>query len=374
MHIGFEAKRFFSNFTGLGNYARFVISALSEHAPRNTYYLYSPKIKPHPEYDAILQRENIKTIGPAGLYRMAPSLWRSFGVSQGASLRALDIFHGLSQELPAGLPTRIRKVVTVHDLIFLRFPEYYNPIDVAIYKTKVKSACRRADRVIAISQQTASDLTTFLQIDPQKISVIYQGCHPTFSKVFDVNQRQAVLKKYELPDRYILNVGTIEPRKNVLLAVRALPLLEDKLVKLVIVGRATKYKEEILRAATSLNVLARIIFLHGVSFSDLPSIYQNASVFVYPSLFEGFGIPLVEAIVSRIPVISSTGSCFQEAAGPYSSYVDPSDAEALAKAMNKLLQDKQYRDSVTTNSAEYIKRFDPSTIAGDLGRVYADLL
>jgi glycosyltransferase involved in cell wall biosynthesis len=371
MHVGFEAKRFFTNFTGLGNYSRFVVGALSDFAPENIYTLFSPKIRSNPEYDKLLSRSNIRTIGPSGLYKAFPGLWRSFGVSQTAEVKQLDIYHGLSQELPAGLPVSVRKIVTVHDLIFLRYPEYYNPVDVAIYKAKVNSACGGADRIIAISNQTKNDLVEFSGINPAKISVVYQGCHPIFKAKATEQKRLEIRSKYNLPDNYILNVGTIERRKNLKLLVEALPLLTSDLKpKVVIVGRATKYKEEVLRVANQLGVASQLFFLHDVSFVDLPGIYQLADVFVYPSVFEGFGIPLVEAIESGVPVISSTGSCFMEAAGPDSLYANPADKRELAQHLQTALTDTAARQRMVNGSLAYIQKFHPEEIARDLIREY----
>jgi glycosyltransferase involved in cell wall biosynthesis len=372
MRVGFEAKRFFTNFTGLGNYSRFVVSALSEFAPAGRYTLYSPKIKSHPEYDSILSRENVEVEGPAGLYKALPSLWRSYGVSNAASVRDLDVFHGLSQELPTGLPSKVKKVVTVHDLIFLRYPRFYNPVDVAIYRAKVKSACRRADKIIAISEQTADDLYAFLQTDKNKISVVYQGSHPNFKHEVAWQQKQVIRKKYNLPENFILNVGTIEDRKNVALLVKALSILPKELRrKVVIVGRPTKYKEMVVKTANECGVADQIVFIHNVSFVDLPAIYQSADVFVYPSKFEGFGIPLIEAIESKVPVISSTGSCFKEAAGPASLYGDPSDSASLAQHLQAVLTNSTLRNEMITASSTYIRKFEPQVIAQDLIRTYS---
>lgn len=375
MHVGFEAKRFFNNFTGLGNYTRFVVSALSTRHPENTYTLFSPRIRRHPEYNAILDSPNVEAIGPKGIYSLLPSLWRSFGISQTAEAARLDVFHGLSQELPVGLPRRVRKVVTIHDLIFLRYPQYYNPLDVKIYRAKAASACRRADRVIAISHQTAEDIHSFLGTSRNKISVVYQGCHPSFREKASAQTRVEVRKKYDLPERFILNVGTIEERKNLALLVEALSAVGQEIpVKLVVVGKPTKYKDDVLVKARTLNVENQIRFLHNVSFEDLPAIYQMAEVFVYPSRFEGFGIPLVEAIESGIPVISSTGSCFREAAGPHSLYADPSDSAQLAGHIQTVLTNTKVREQMTTGSTLFVRRFEPSVIADELMREYSLLM
>lgn len=375
MQVGFEAKRLFTNFTGLGNYSRFVVSALSEFVPENTYTLYSPEIRSHPEVVTILARPNVKTIGPTGGFKFFKSLWRSWGVSHNPSISALNIFHGLSQELPSGLPTYIKKIVTVHDLIFIRYPKFYNPIDVIIYTEKVKSACRAADKVIAISQQTADDLVEFINVDRSKIQVVYQGCHPIFKRKFSAEEKASVSAKYNLPAQYILNIGTIEKRKNVKLLIEALPLISPHTkIPVVIVGRSTHYKDEVLHRAKELKVSDQLIFIHNASFQDLPGIYQQADIFVYPSLFEGFGIPLVEAVESEVPVISSRGSCFREAAGPDSVYVDSTNKEELAFQIERILSDDNIKQRMIKKASNYIQQFQPEMIAKNLNSLYRQVV
>jgi len=374
MRVGFEAKRLFTNFTGLGNYARFVVGALSEFIPQDHYTLYTPRVRSHPEIDPIVARPNVEVISPTGAYRLFKGLWRSWGVSRDESIDTLSVYHGLSQELPGGLPKHVRRVVTVHDLIYIRYPQFYKPIDVAIYKAKVRAACRTADRIIAISKQTAEDLIEYIKVDPDKIDVVYQGCHPIFKRQVSTEEKAQVRAKYKLPENYILNVGTIEPRKNVSLLVKALALLpKESRVPVVLVGRATAYKEEIVQTAHVLGVSDDVIFIHGASFQDFPAIYQSARVFVYPSLFEGFGIPLVEAIESGIPVVTSIGSCFQEAAGPDALYADPASAGELAQHLERVLEDQSLRGQMISKSKEYIAQFEPELIARDLQSVYKSL-
>jgi glycosyltransferase involved in cell wall biosynthesis len=371
--VGFDAKRFFNNFTGLGNYSRFVISALSQHVAQHEYFLYSPKIKSHPEFNSILSRPNVRVITPPSAYRflLATSVWRTWGISKEKSVRNLNVYHGLSQELPANLPANIKKIVTVHDLIFIRYPQLYKPIDVAIYKTKVMAACDQADKILAISEQTKQDVIDFLKIDPSKIEVVYQGCHPNFKRKFSEEQIRDVKTTYHLPENYVLNVGTIEARKNVLLLVKALSLLpQDLKIPLVIVGRSTVYKDKIIHEARRLGISEQIIFLHGVSFTDLPAIYQGAQVFVYPSLFEGFGIPIVEALESSVPVIASTGSCLSEAGGSYSIYVNPNDEAELAHWLSRVLSDVSLRKQMISKGKKYIEQFESEVIAQKLIDIY----
>jgi len=376
MNIGFEAKRLFTNRTGLGNYSRFVVNALSLHHPANNYLLYTPKGLPHKDAKNIVGRPNVEVITPGGVYSLTfgTSIWRTWGMSQHASIANLDIFHGLSHELPMGLPRRIKTVVTVHDLIFFRYPEFYNPIDVLIYKFKLVRACRMADKIIAVSSQTANDLIDFVQVDPLKVEIIGQGCHANFKRRFSAAELSQVKVKYKLPSNYILNVGTIERRKNLLVMVRALSgFSKESRVPLVVIGKKTEYFKEVVEEARSLNVLHSIQFLENVPFEDFPGIYQGADVFVYPSLFEGFGIPLLEAIECQVPVIASQGSCFKEVAGPSSIYVDPMDAEELKSQLCAVLENSDLSSKMITDSTAYVRKFQPDVISANLISVYEAL-
>lgn len=371
MNIGFDAKRLFNNFTGLGNYSRFVVEALIKNFPEHTYTLFSPKVRRHPDTDFFFNKPDVNIITPSETtvkFKLG-SLWRTFGISGAVKKHKVQLYHGLSHELPRALPYGVKKVVTIHDLIFYRYPQFYNPIDVAIYKSKVKHATHVADHIVAISEQTRQDVIEFLKIDPAKVSVVYQGCHQNFKRELASQDLEEVKKKYGLPSKYILNVGTIEPRKNALLIVKALGQIDQK-VKLVIVGRPTSYLDEVQKYVQDKKLMKRVLFIHKADFADLPAIYSMADVFVYPSLFEGFGIPLVEAITCKVPVITSTGSCFREAAGPSAVYVDTSDHQTLALEINQIVDNPQVRTMMVSESLEYIRKFEPEVIANDMMRVY----
>jgi glycosyltransferase involved in cell wall biosynthesis len=376
MNIGFEAKRFFTNKTGLGNYNRFIVDALSVFQPQHTYRLYTPRTSSNPEALEIGKNKNIEVVTPSNFFKLTKitSIWRSWAVTLDASMKDLNIFHGLSQELPAGLPSHIKKIVTVHDLIFYRYPEFYNPIDVRIYKYKLSESCKRADLIIAISEQTANDLVDFLKIDREKIKVVYQGCHPNFRREITSQEVEGVRLKYNLPEKFLLNVGTIEVRKNLLVLVRALASLPKHVqLPLVVVGKPTAYLNTVLAEAKKLGVFDKMILLHHASFTDFPAIYRAASIFIYPSLFEGFGIPLVEAMECGVPVITSKGSCFSEAAGPSSLYVNPQDADDLASQIFNILTDQHLCERMVSESFAFVTRFRPHVIAGELDKLYQNL-
>lgn len=375
MRIGFDAKRLFNNFTGLGNYSRFILNALSETYPENEYLLYAPKLRSHPEVDSLLQKSSIKIHEPSKVttsLRLG-SFWRSYNLGNVAANDDVQVFHGLSNELPLTKPKQLKSVVTVHDLIFKRFPEFYKPIDIKIYDWKLRNACQSADKIIAISKQTSDDLIEFLGIDPTKIEVVYQGCHPNFKKVYSLNQLGEVRIRYKLPKEFILNVGTIESRKNVLFLLQALKYSKHDL-PVVIVGRATSYMKQLTDYIADNGLDKRVLFIHNAVFTDLPAIYQLAKVFVYPSLFEGFGIPIVEAISCGVPVITSSGSCFAESGGPDCMYVDSENPEELTETLNAILSDETIARRMKEKSKTYIERFEPAVIAPALMKVYKEIL
>lgn len=184
-------------------------------------------------------------------------------------------------------------MVTIHDLIFLRHPEYYHWIDTKLYAWKFRKTLQEADRIIAISERTKQDIMELGNVSEERIRLIYQSCAPRFSSTFSEAEKQQVRSYYDLPERFVLNVGTIERRKNLLLAAKALELLPSD-IHLVAVGRQTQYAQELPQNN-------RIHLLSGVPDTDLAIIYSLAEAFVYPSRYEGFGIPIIEAIAAGLP-------------------------------------------------------------------------
>ncbi|RWY57412.1 glycosyltransferase family 4 protein [Mucilaginibacter gilvus] len=372
MKIGYDAKRAFLNNTGLGNFSRWLIKTTAAHYPENTYLLYTPKLKPNKWRDFFADFTNIKTITPAGKYLTA--LWRSKGVVSNLKRDGIDIYHGLSYELPLGIGhTGIKTVVSIHDLIFLRFPQYYGWINRLIYTAKTKRACKTADRIIAISERTKQDLIELLNIDENKIDVVYQGCAPEFGIERSSEEKAAVKQKYSLPGRFMLNVGTIEQRKNLMLLAKALPYLKTA-IPVVVVGKATAYLDEVKVFLTANNLTDQMQFRHKVSFDDLPAVYQSAELFVYPSRYEGFGIPILEALVSSVPVIAATGSCLEEAGGEFSRYIGPDDEKALAKQIDDVLSNDATRQLMIKKGLIYAQRFQDRNLAAQLMNIYKQVI
>lgn len=374
MKIGFDAKRAIANFSGLGNYSRFIIDILQKEEPENHYFLFYPQKKKNIRFSGLLKHPKTMGITPSGFWEKMPSLWRSYGINKSIAENGIEIFHGLSNELPLNISkTGIKTVVTIHDLIFLRYPDYYHFIDRQIYNFKFSYACRIADKIIAISECTKRDIIHFYGIEEEKIEVVYQGCDNDFSIIKSEQEKKAISKKYALPPTYLLSVGTIEERKNLILTVKALESLPEN-IHLVAIGKSTPYAEKIKKYISGKNIAKRVHFYHQVPFNELASFYQMASVFVYPSFFEGFGIPIIEALHSGIPVIGAKGSCLEEAGGPSSIYIDPLNEKELAEAINNILTNKEQAEEMIKNGKEYVKRFDDKIIAQQLAHIYHDLL
>ena len=366
MRIGYDAKRYFFNKSGLGNYSRDLIRILSNYYPQNDYILYSPKAPKDPQ----LARK--AKLPQTAIDKLLRHYWRAKRVSRDLQIDKIDIYHGLSGEIPRDLyKTPIKSVVTMHDLIFLRYPELYKPADRFLYKKKFKYAAEHADQIIAISDQTKRDLMEFLQVPSSKIETIYQGCHPAFKLEKSATQLAEVQQKYKLPQDFVLNVGTIEPRKNAFQIVKA---IEHTSIPLVIIGKETTYTAEIKKYIAAKNLQDKVLFRKVEGMEDLATIYKLAKVFVYPSTFEGFGIPIIEALYSGTPVVTTNSGVFPEAAGPFSYYVNPQDTEEIAYAIQSILDSTQMQQEMAVKGLEYVQRFNDEKLAMQWMDCYQNLL
>jgi len=372
MHIGFDAKRFFQNTTGLGNYARSTVLGLAEHFPEHRYTLYTARLAG--AFCTLPAAAVIQVQEACPLGRAFPALWRSLGIPRAARRGKLDIYHGLSHELPlTNFAPTTRTVVSMHDLLFLTHPHLYPWVDRKLYALKYKKSCQRADLIVAISEKTADDVHELFGIARQRIRVVYQSCAPAFSVPICEEEAGRLRRVHALPEKYVLFVGSLIPRKGAqtLLAAMAELSAADR-PGLVIVGKGPL--EAALRdQASMLGLGPQVRFLGQVPAADLPGLYQLARVFAYPSVGEGFGIPILEALNSRVPVITSTGSCFAEPGGDAALYTTPGDVPELARALATVLGDQDLRRDMVARGALHAQNFHLSRTSASLMRVYAEL-
>ena len=372
MKIAFDAKRAFRNSSGLGNYSRNVIRQLCEYYPENEYFLFTPSQSSiEPGFPPA--KTQVET-PPGSAARAFAGFWRSYGMVRQIRNLKPDIFHGLSNELPFNIKSSgTKSIVTIHDLIFIRFPHLYKPVDRFIYQKKFLKAVENANLVIAASEQTRKDIIHFFNAPDEKIKVVYQSGNPIFNQMHSKEEIRATLQKYDLPGEYILCVGTLEERKNQLQIIKALHQGNID-IPLVLAGRVHKKYSKELYDYIATNNVENIFFLNRFPTAELPALYQGASLFVYPSSFEGFGIPVLEAIQSGIPVIAGAGHCLEETGGPGSVYVNPNDIESFSEIIKNTLQNSELRKSMISTGKKHSLKFLPEVTVKNLMEVYESIL
>jgi glycosyltransferase involved in cell wall biosynthesis len=375
MDIGFDAKRLFCNFTGLGNYSRTLLRNLSTYYPESQYHLYTPYIRHSSDTIPFLNEQYFKIHMPRGRFK---NLWRSWKVIHDIQDNGNQLYHGLSHELPFQIKkTGTRTVVSIHDLIFKIYPDTYSAIDRKIYDLKFGYACRNADRIIAISQSTRNDIVKLYNIDPDKIDVIYQASNPLYYEDKDPSENELVRQHYKVPRSFMLYVGSIEKRKNLKTLIQAMALVPSDLrLPLVVVGRGGRYKKECENLALAQGLEKQVIWINYLWENDhLKSLYQMATAFVYPSVYEGFGLPVTEALLSRTPVITSNVSSLPEAGGPASLYVDPLSPAEISNALQQILSSESLRKKMKEEGHQYAKKmFHAETVTAQVMQCYQKIL
>ncbi|GLR16854.1 glycosyltransferase family 4 protein [Portibacter lacus] len=361
MKIAFDAKRLFFNSTGLGNYSRSLVREISELNSENEILLFSPKVENTEFVDFLSDRYDIVTSD-------GKKLWRYSRMVKDLKEIQPDIYHGLSNELPLGIEKlkHTKSIVTIHDLIFMRFPQYYPKVDRIFYKEKFQRACQKADHIIAVSEATKLDIIDFFSIPEQKISVIYQSCAPIFYE-------DSIVSNQRVDRPFFLFVSSITERKNLKLIIEALAGFSKKeRAKLVVVGDGGKYKKEMLDLILRLKLKDDVEFKGHIDNKDLKELYRKAVATIYPSFCEGFGIPIIESLMSGTPVITSNLSAMPEAASGLGKLIDPYNVEALIAAMWHYLDEKE---SVSEEDIAFIKmKFNPKKLASQVLGTYNFIL
>jgi glycosyltransferase involved in cell wall biosynthesis len=362
MNIGIDSKRIFFNHSGLGNYSRRFYHALARNLTDDKFFLYSPKpVAGSNPYLAEVIIQNSKIVFPEGIGNklFGGALWRSMLINNQLAKDKVGIFYGLSNEIPFGRQhAGLIKVVIIHDLIFIRYPNLYPAIDRAIYRKKTVYACKNADHIIAASEQTKRDIINFYHVAPEKISVIYPGTDPSFYADTCTDSREF----FSTGRKYIISIGAITPRKNLLKTVQAFHLVKDKFnLDLVVIGTATglgkSYLQTIMKFIDDNGLAGRVHFLGNVPYKYVPDLCRKAELMIYPSQFEGFGMPIVEGLFSRIPVITSKGGCFPEAGGDGAVYVDPDDFEEIADVVSELMESETMRKELISKGLHHVEKF-----------------
>jgi len=366
MNIAYDAKRVFHNSTGLGNYSRTLLTNLATMYSEHEYYLCTPELSDHPfalNYCEVPYRHIIPAKNTPGAW------WRSLGIAKDLAKNNIQIFHGLSNELPAGLAARnIPSVVSMHDLLFMDFPGDYKWMDRQIYRHKFSKACERANKVIAISNATKDKLVNYFKVKEEKIEVVYQAVNPFYASESPQVLKTTVRAKWDIREEFILFVSALSPRKNIMGLLKALQTMK-KPPLLIAVGYGNPKKAKEFARKNRIPV----IFTGSISNAELRALYQQAKMFVYPSLGEGFGIPIVEAMMSRTPIITSNISSMPEVAGHAAILVDPNDPENIATAIRQLFDNEALCNDLINAGMEQMKKFSYEECTAPVMRIYEEL-
>ncbi|MFI3262565.1 MAG: glycosyltransferase family 1 protein [Rikenellaceae bacterium] len=374
MRIGFDAYCAFLNVSGLGNYSRMTIDILARHyAIGYKYFLMSG-------FDAnesgFVIPEGIEVVTPTGMIgNVSPYVWRNFMMAGDLRLKKIDLFHGLTNFLPADVRRGgAKSVVTIHDIAFLKYPNLYSAFDRYMLNKRYKFSCHYSDIIIATSQQTKEDIMENYNVSSERIEVVGQACCPIFKKSYSEDKFEKIKSKYNLPERFLLSVGTLEERKNLTITLHAMASGKFDDLHLVACGKYTDYAETLMTYARELKIADRIHFIQNIHFYDLPIVYQCAEALVYMSLYEGFGLPILEAFDAGTPVITSNQGVLKETGGDACLFVGPHDLEGMVDAIESVTTDESVRNILIDKGKKRSLLYDGKKIADDIFSVYNKLM
>lgn len=351
---------------GLGRYASMLVEGLG-HRPE-------VKLK-------AIHRARAR-LPPFGLEELVPRKAEALSMRVGAwyiglpaALRGadLDIVHNPFQ-MPTLFRFQQRSVITVHDIIPFLHPEVHTAKTVLSQRALLPRSLMSADRIIAISQNTKRDLVRLMRVPEDKVEVIHPAYSPSLKRAGE-EETEAFLKAQGITPPYFLYVGTMEPRKNVGGILRALSILrkQGREARLVLVGKKGWHYDSIFADIDALGLASSVRYLGHVDEAGLSCLYSGATAFVYPSLYEGFGLPPVEAMVCGTPAIVSDVSSLPEAVGDAGLQVDPGSADALAEAMRSMLEDERLRQELVGKGLSWSTRFTAERLAEETLRLYQRL-
>jgi glycosyltransferase involved in cell wall biosynthesis len=366
LKIAFDARTLLAPRTGIGRYLDGYLKALLRYHPQNEYYLCIHKKITALPYPA-------KTITSS--YNLPEEIWEHFCLSGLCRANHINILHSPQEGGPIS-SKKFRWLATIHDLIPLRFPTLYfrNMAHKAYYHWKLKNVKKHANKILTVSKATAEDIMSFLQIPATNIEIIHTPPDDIFMPI-EAEKTHGVLERYHIKSPYFLAIGSMEPRKNlknILLAYKELLQETKDLPRLVLFGHAWR-KETSKTLIEKMGLSKHIIHLGGVSENDLPALYSGAIAFVYPSLYEGFGLPVLEAMACGCPVITSNTSSLPEIAQDAAILVNPSKPEEIKNALADLSKTQSLREAFIHKGFEKVKQFSWQNATNKLMALYESL-
>jgi len=363
MRIGIDVRMAYYTQAGIGQYIRRLVEGLSKIETAEEIILL-------PSRKDRLFEFNHSVFRHRSLWTPSHNRFEQFTLPLEIALARLHVLH--SPDFIPPFRRNCRSVITVHDLAFLRFPHFLTP-DSARYYSQIDRAVRHADHIIAVSESTRQDLIQSLGVPEEKLSVIHEAPHRAFQPINNPALLAATRERHNLIDPFILTVSTIEPRKNLVTLLRAFRLFIEKSAQpaqLAVVGKPGWLYEDVFRAVEELGLQDAVRFLGRVPPEELVYLYNAAAVHVHPALYEGFGLPPLEAMTCGTPTIVSNTSSLPEVVGEAGLLVEPEDVEAWAAAMNKVLSNADLRAQMRWLGLRQAARFSIEKMAHETLTVY----
>ena len=372
MRIGIDATHI-TNRSGTGYYTQKLIEFLGRADGENRYVLFCPNgYAEHLERPGMFDYPNFRVIELTAESSVAIALWRQFALPRHIEKLGIELFHFPS--FIASLRIDVPSVVTVHDLCFALFPESFSVLRGAYYRFMIPRSVRRCDSVIADSESTRNDVVKRLPVDAYRVGAVHLGVDPArFYHVADETKRANLRERHDFPDEFILYVGTLEPRKNIPRLIRAFAygvVAKGLPHHLVIAGRKGWKYDEIFREVRALNLEDKVTFPGYIEPAELATLYSMARALAYPSLYEGFGLPCLEAMSCGTPVVTSDRSSLPEIMDDCGLIVDPTSVDSIAGALHKICSDNECRRELSERGNKRARHFSWLTTAKKTVEIY----
>jgi len=345
--FGFDKKTGLPNRVGSSEFCYQLLLSLSKVDKINNYSVFLP-VKPSLDMPEETEKWDY-------IVFKSKKLWTLLGLSKKLAeyKNKIDVFFSPTHYLP--LRSTVPSVISILDVSYLYFPGLFKKKDLYQLKLWGKYSINKADKILTISNSSKNDIIKAYGISEAKVSVVYPGIKQVLNVKF--MDKKELAKKFGIKENYILFVGTLQPRKNIARLIEAFSKLKNNDLQLVIIGKKGWQYEEILQAPEKFGVKEKVKFLEGIIDEDLPSFYKNAIYFVLPSLYEGFGLPVLESMQYGCPVITSNISSMPEAGGDAALYVDPYSVDDMAEKLDNLIKDNKLREELVKKGYEQVKKF-----------------
>lgn len=380
MKVALELQPCLGEKSGIGIYTYELAKCLQENKDieliGNIFYM-GKREGVRNQIDALKFNTSICPLMPYGVYKR---LWKQLPISYHRFFtKRTELMHFFNVIIPPRIEGKV--INTIHDLTFCLYPETIDQKHLKFLHSNMKQSVERPDKIITISENSRHEIIKHLHVDPNKIEIVYPGVDPLlYQHVLNIKEIEQVRERYKLPQNYILYMGTLEPRKNIERIVEAFSLFKQnsgpigKDFKLVLAGKKGWLYDTIFEKVKYFSLEQEIIFTDYVEEGHKVILYRLASLFIFPSLYEGFGIPVLEAMAGGVPVITSNCSSLPEVAGTAAVLVDPYDSESMAIAMERILSDEEMRQALIREGYQQIKKFNWGRSAQKLYQVYQEVL